>query len=80
MLLNDVTQSCSLCASLKSIPRELLKQSTSELPDTIGKSFSADVLRHDNQKIIFLLDIFSSFVVGIIIPDEQHSTLREAII
>ena len=27
-----------------------------------------------------MLDIFSSFVVGVILPDEQHLTLRKAII
>ena len=50
------------------------------IPDTIGKVFSCDVVRHENQKIIILLDSFSSFMVAQLISNEKHDSLREALI
>ena len=63
-VIDNVTHSCSLCNSMKTLSKELIKQSTSTVPDTVGRFFSADVIRRENQKIFILLDIFSSFVVG----------------
>ena len=77
--IDDCTQSCSLCTSLKSLQRELFKQSTSQVPDTIGKFFSANI-RRENQKIMVLLDVFSSFAVGQLLTNEQHDTLQQSLI
>ena len=79
-LIDDCTHSCSLCSSLKKLPRELFQQSTSSIPNVIGKSFSADVIRREKQKLLILIDIFSSFIVGLIIPNEQRETLQQALI
>ena len=78
--IDGCTQSCSLCTSLKSLPRELFKQSTSQVPDTIGKVFSADIIPRENQEIMVLFDVFSSFVVGQLLPNEQHDTLQQSLI
>ena len=79
-LIDDRVKSCSLCASLKKLPNELLPQSTSHMPDTIGEMFSADVLRREKQMILVLLDKFSSFIFGMFILSEKHDVLREALI
>ena len=79
-LIEDVTKSCSLCNALKPLPRELLVESTSEMPDSIGKMFSADVLRRERQLILVVLEKFSSFLSAIIIPSEKHDDLKQGLV
>ena len=79
-LVTKCVESCSLCNSLKTLPTELFKQSTTDIPNAIGKVFSADVIRREKQKIFLVMDIFSSFKTSALIPDEQHETLQQALI
>ena len=80
-LIEQSMDACSLCTSLKTIPRELIEQATTELPDTaVGMSFAADIIRREKQKIIVLLDTLSFFKVGHLIPNEQHETLQQSLI
>ena len=78
--LDESMNTCSLCMSLKKLPKELIQQSTVDLPHTVGKIFSADIIRRENQKILVLLDIFSSFKVGSLISNEQKDTLQQSLI
>ena len=80
LLIENCTESCSLCNSMKKLPRELFQQSTSDVPDSIGKSFFADVINRERQRILILTDAFSTFVVGQLIPDERQETLQQAFI
>ena len=57
-----------------------MKQGTFPVSNAIGKVFSCDVIRRERQKILVLLDSFSSFMIAQIIPNEKHESLREAII
>ena len=79
-LIDNCTKSCSLCTSLQTMPKELFEQSTSLMPTVIGSSFSADVIKREKQKILVLLDKFSSFVVAQIILNEKHDTLQQYLI
>lgn len=79
-LIDECVSSCPLCASLKRLPKELISQSTSSMPVSIGQMFSADVLRREKQMILVLLDKFSFFVFGMFILGEKHEFLREALI
>ena len=79
-LINQCVESCSLCTSMKVLPKELFQQSTTELPIVIGKVFSADIIRRERQKIIVVMDILSSFKLTLLIPNEQHETLQQALI
>ena len=79
-LFSSCYETCALCTALKTLPRELVKQSTTNNPDTIGKSFSADIIRREKQKIFLLIDSFSSFKVACFVSDEQKESLREALI
>ena len=79
-IIDDVTESCPLCTSLKVLPKELMEQGTTVVPDTIGKIFSCDVIRRESQKIVVLIDLFSLFMVGQFVPNEKHDSLRESII
>ena len=64
-LIKDCTESCSLCISLKTLPKETFKQSTSGVPDAIGKVFSADVIRREKQKIFIIMDRRGAVVKGV---------------
>ena len=56
-LIDECTESCSLCNSLRTLPKTIVEQSTSDVPDTIGKMFAADVIRRENQKILIIKDM-----------------------
>ena len=78
--IRSCTEMCQLCLSLKRLPKELVKQSTSDVPETVGKVFSSDVIRRENQKILLVMDIFSSFKTGMLVPNEQGNTLQQGLI
>ena len=79
-LIKDCTESSSLCISLKTLPKEIFKQSISGVPDAIGKVFSADVIRREKQKVFIIMDIFSSFKLGLLIPNEQGEKLHQSLL
>ena len=63
-LIDDCTQACIMCNSLKSLPRELFEQSTSNVPDAIGKIFFADIfiyIPRNEYKFEYLRN-FESFI------------------
>ena len=79
-LVSDVDSKCSMCQSLKKIPREQHEQSSTDFPTSPCKSFAIDVMRRFKQKLYILRDTFSSFTTAIIIDDETSDTLRSALI
>ena len=77
---NSVTEACSQCQSLKTIPPELHHQSSSVPAISPLYSYAADIVRRAKQYIYVIRDTFSSFTVASIITDEKHDTLRNALI
>ena len=75
-----VANNCHTCQSLKSVPRELHVQSSSDFPVTPCKSFGVDIVKRYNQKIFVMRDTFSSFTTACIITDETSTTMKEALI
>ena len=71
-----VVDSCSHCNSLKSLPKEIMEQSSGPTPLNPGQQFAADVIRRTRQKILLVRDVFSSFTCASIIPDETGDVLR----
>ncbi len=45
-----VVDNCTHCNALKKMPREILQQSSSPSPTSIGEQFAADVIRRHTQK------------------------------
>ena len=78
--LDQCSQTCHTCASLKKIPSCLTQQSTSDPPATVGISFAADVLKRNKQLILAVRETVSSFTTSCIIEDERRDTLRAALI
>ena len=78
--LDECTQSCHLCASLKKIPNSLIEQSTSNPPAAVGISFAADVIKRNRQLILVVRETTSSFTTSCSIDDERHDTLRAGLL
>ena len=79
-LIDECTKSCTLCESLKKVPRELFQQSTTNLPEAVGQEFTADVLRRSQQKLLVVLEKLSSFISATIIPSEKGSDLKDGLV
>ena len=75
-IIDEVSSNCSTCARLRQLPTELFTESTM-LNDTFGSNFSADVIRREGQKILFIREKLSQFTMTSIIPDETANSLRD---
>lgn len=78
--LDQCSQSCHLCTSLRKIPSHIIEQSTSEPPAAVGISFAADVIKRNRQLILVVRETTSSFTTSCIIEDERRDTLRAALL
>ena len=79
--IQSVTSSCSQCAAVARLPKEVVEFSTSQDPPTSpGSHFACDVLCRAKQKILVLRDCFSSYTKAKIIPREDKSTIRDSLI
>ena len=79
-LIDECTQFCHLCNSLKQIPNELFEQSTSKIPKILGEQFFDDILRRAGQSILVVREVLSSFTTAAIVKNEKAETLRESLI
>ena len=78
--IEQVTSSCHHSVSLSNTPHTLIQQSTGDPPDTVGVSFSADVIKCNRQLVLVLRENTNSFTASCIIDNERHDTLRDALI
>ena len=75
-----VTKSCTRCSALSQTPQARIEQSSCEPPVAVGVSFAADVLKRSRQLILVLRECVTSYTSTLILEDERHHTLRDAII
>ncbi|KAJ8346823.1 hypothetical protein SKAU_G00282240 [Synaphobranchus kaupii] len=75
-----VSDGCHSCAALRRSPGAKVEQSTSPPPDAVGVSFAADVLKRSRQVILVLRETVTSFTSTLLISDERHETLRDALV
>jgi len=78
--LSHVTDNCHICSSLKKVPEFLIEQSTSEPPDAVGCSFTADIMKRNKQLIFVLRETVTSYTSSCIVDNERHDSLRAALI
>ena len=78
--IQQVSQGCHQCASIKDIPKSLIEQSTSEPPDAVGHSYSADIIKRCKQKILIIRETTTSYTLAELIPSEKASDVSAAII
>ena len=75
-----VVNSCTSCAALSHTPLARIEQSSCEPPDVVGISFAADVLKRSRQLILVLRESVTSYTSTMVIEDERHHTLRDALL
>ena len=75
-----VVRSCTSCAALSHTPQARIEQSSCEPPDAVGNSFAADVLKRSRQLILVLRESVTSYTSTMVIEDERHHTLRDALV
>ena len=78
-ILEEVVSSCTLCVSLKNLPKELFSQSTILNP-VFGANFSADVIKKDGQLIFLCREKLSQLTSTRFIPDETADSLRDSVV
>ena len=78
-IIDEVAESCVICSSLKTLPKEIFTESTAK-NETFGAAFSADVIKKDSQLILVCREKLSQFTASRIIPDESADSLRDNIV
>ena len=78
--IDQVTDNCAQCESLKTFPKHLVEQSTDSPPCVVGINFAADVVKREKQLILVLREYVTSYLQALIIPDEQQGSLRSGLI
>ena len=61
-----------ICMSLLKLPQTLIEQSTTHLPDAIGVSFAADVIKRSRQLKFVIRET--------VVESERHDALRDCIV
>ena len=59
-IINEVTDCCNQCASIRKLSKVLLEE-TSTPPQSIGSNFAADVIEREGQKILVIRECVSQF-------------------
>ena len=75
-----VITSCHHCASLRTVPTTVVKQSTNPPRETEGISFAAGVIKRVKRFILVLRECVTSYTVSSFLPYERHDMLRDALI
>ena len=78
--INTITTGCHSCAALRHTAHSISEQTTTDPPATIGSTFAADILKRHRQLVLVVRECVSSYTVSCLVQNEQHTTLRDAII
>ena len=62
--ISRVTSACHTCASLKSFPSSLVKQSSDDPPEVVCVSFATDVIKRYRQLILVVRECTTSFTAS----------------
>ena len=76
----SVTESCTLCTAVKTIPDELHDFKTNTVPDHPGKAWTIDVLRECSKLVMVAVCNFSGYVSTTFIVSEKQPDLQDGII
>ena len=77
--IDTVTDYCHQCASMKTLPKVLLDD-TSTPPSGFASNFAADIIERETQKILVVRECVTQFTRGVIVPDQKKDTLRQALL
>ena len=78
-VIENISNACPQCASVKRLPKVLIQDSTSQ-PNAVGSDFAADIIEREYQKILVIRECASQFTRATLIPDQKSDTIRNALI
>ena len=76
----EVSKSCHHCASIRDIPKSLIKQSTSEPVSAVGSKYVGDIIKRSNQNIFIMRETTTSLTLAEHIPNETVKEVTDVII
>ena len=78
-IIDEVSDSCQACLSMKQLPKEMFSESTGDI-EGFGTNFSADVIERNSQQILIVREKLSSFTFTQFLPNQKADSLRQALI
>ena len=78
-IIDSISDGCIHCASMRKLPKVLLKDST-QIPQHMASHFAADVIERASQKILVLKENMSSFVRAALIQDQTATTFQNSLV
>ena len=78
-IVNEVSDSCFQCCSLKPLPGVLIRDSTTRV-ESCGTNFSADVMEREGQKVLLVRESLTCFTWARLIPDQKADTMETALL
>lgn len=79
-VVDNVTQSCHECASLRSFPKHQQEQSTSEPAAGVGRRLAADVIKRAQQNILLVRETVTSFTSSTFLDAETADCARQGLL
>jgi len=76
----EISENCPTCASLRTVPKPLMAQSSDDPPEGIGITFAADVMCHNRQLIFALRETITSYTNTSLLNSATHESLRSALL
>ena len=78
-IIEEITDNCLHCQSMKVLPKTLLKSESSEIKGFASR-FSADILERSSQKVMVVREELSQFMLAELIPDQTSASLRSSLV
>ena len=78
-IIDDITDHCYQCATVRCLPKVLLEDTTSPSSGLCSK-FSIDVIERFSQKLLVIREDLSQFIRVALIKDQTCPTLRDSIL
>ena len=75
-----VTDECTPCTSIKSIPMEVYEYKQNVVPEHPGQAFTVDVMKEAKKMVVVATDNFSGFITTAFVNSEKELDLRDGII
>ena len=79
-IIDRVSTSCHLCASLQKAPHSRIEQTTALPPETVGTTFAANIVKRSRQMILVVRECVTSYTTTTLVDNEKHETLRDNLI
>ena len=78
-IIEQVTDNCLQCASVKKLPKVLLEDST-ETNESCGLQFAADVMEQHSQKVLIVREKLTQYMWAALVDDQKADTLETALL